>query len=155
MGRSVFARARQIPLMRGSKTNRGARKDQYMKLPIKSNVCAFCLSLLIFLAAAGSTWGQDKARLTGTVKDQSGGMMAGASVTLTNQGTNISRTTKTDGEGNYLFVLVDPGTYRLTIERTGFKKYVQSGITLEVNQNGRLDATLDLGQSAEVVEVKA
>jgi len=127
-----------------------------MKLPFtKSNVCAFCLSLLIFLAAAGSTRGQDKARLTGTVKDQSGGMMAGASVTLTNQGTNISRTTKTDGEGNYLFVLVDPGTYRLTIERTGFKKYVQSGITLEVNQNGRLDATLDLGQSAEVVEVKA
>jgi len=50
-----------------------------MKLPFtKSNVCAFCLSLLIFLAAAGSTRGQDKARLTGTVKDQSGGMMAGA-----------------------------------------------------------------------------
>jgi len=126
-----------------------------MKLPIKSNVCAFCLSLLIFLAAAGSAWGQATARLTGTVKDQSGGAIVGATVTLTNEGTNISRTTKTDGEGNYLFSLVAVGTYRLTVEHAGFKKNVQSGITLDVNQNGRLDVALEVGQASEVVEVSA
>jgi len=127
-----------------------------MKLPFtKSNVCAFCLSLLIFLAAAGSASGQATARLTGTVKDQSGGAIVGAMATLSNEGTNISRTTKTDGEGNYLFSLVAVGTYRLTVEHTGFKKNVQSGITLDVNQNGRLDVTLEVGQATEVVEVSA
>jgi len=74
---------------------------------------------------------------------------------LTNQATNVSRTTTTDGEGTYLFSLVEPGTYRLTVEHGGFKKNVQSGITLEVNQNGRLDVTMEVGQTSEVVEVSA
>lgn len=105
--------------------------------------------------ATGAAWGQATARLTGAVKDQSGAIVGDASVTLTNQGTNISRTTKTDAEGNYLFSLVDVGTYRLTVEHAGFKKNVQSGVTLEVNQNGRLDITLEVGQVSEVVEVSA
>jgi len=127
-----------------------------MKLPFtKSNVCVFCVALLTFFAWAGGARGQATARLTGTVKDQSGGAIVGTTVTLTNEGTNISRTTKTDGEGNYLFSLVGVGTYRLTVEHAGFKKNVQSGITLEVNQNGRLDVALEVGQASEVVEVSA
>jgi len=58
------------------------------------------------MVMAGNAWGQATARLTGTVKDQSGATVAAATVTLTNQGTNISRPTKTDAEGNYLFSLV-------------------------------------------------
>src|SRR5215472_16293088 len=118
----------------------------------------FLQGILVFVVsflAAGATWGQATARLTGTVKDQSGAIVAGASVTLTNQGTNISRTAKTDGEGNYLFSLVDAGTYRLIVEHSGFKKNAQSGVTLEVNQNGRLDITLEVGQASEVIEVTA
>src|SRR5258705_1333859 len=102
-----------------------------------------------------NAWGQDKARLAGTVKDQSGGAVQGSTVTLTNEATNVSRKATTDGDGNFLFALVDVGTYRVTIEQVGFKKYVQSGITLEVNQSGRLDATLSVGAPAEVVEVNA
>lgn len=118
----------------------------------------FLRSMFVFvvgLMAATVAWGQATARLTGTVKDQSGAIVTGASVTLTNQGTNINQTTKTDGEGNYLFPLVDVGTYRLTVEHTGFKKNVQSGIILEVNQNGRLDVTLEVGQATETIEVTA
>src|SRR6266581_9468133 len=121
----------------------------------RRDVSFFLYGFLALLVVAGSAWGQTTARLTGAVKDQSGGTMAGASVTLTNQGTNVSRTAKTDAEGNYLFSLVEPGTYRLTVEHSGFKRNVQSGITLEVNQNGRLDVSLGIGQTSEVVEVSA
>jgi hypothetical protein len=122
---------------------------------LQRNLFLFSLSLAAFLLMADGTWGQATARLTGTVKDQSEGTVAGATATLTNEATNVSRTTKTDGEGNYLFSLVDVGTYRLTVEHSGFKKNIQSGIILEVNQNGRLDVTLEVGQTSEVVEVSA
>lgn len=116
---------------------------------------SFLLGSLILLAVGGSAWGQVTARLTGTVKDPSGGTVAGASVTLTNEATNISRKTTTDADGNFLFTIVDVGIYRVEIERSGFKKYLQNGITLEVNQSGRLDATLSIGEAAEIVEVSA
>lgn len=119
---------------------------------IKRNFLA-CLAILL-LAAAG-LFAQTTARLTGTVKDQSGGTIAGAAVTLTNQATNVNRTTKSDGEGNYLFVLVDAGVYRLAVEHSGFKKNVQNDITLEVNQNARLDVALEVGQVTETIEVSA
>ena len=82
------------------------------------NVSSIKLSLLIFLmlAAASEVCAQTSARFSGTVKDQSGGTVAGASVTLTNQATNVNQATKTDGEGNYLFARVEAGTYRLTVE---------------------------------------
>lgn len=121
----------------------------------RRNLFVFLFSFLSLLVAAGSAWGQATARLTGTVKDQSGATVAAATVILTNQGTNISRPTKTDAEGNYLYALVDAGSYVLTVEHAGFKKNIQSGITLEVNQNGRLDVMLEVGQTTEVVEVSA
>src|SRR5215472_15212192 len=122
-----------------------------------TRTCAHRLlwGLVFALFACGSAWGQATARLAGTVKDPSGGTIAGVTVTLTNEATNVSKTTKTDGDGNYLFSLVEAGRYRLTLEHPGFKKDVQSGITLEINQNGRLDITLELGQTSETIEVSA
>jgi hypothetical protein len=113
------------------------------------------LGLLVLVLAGSSAWGQATARLAGTVKDASGGTVGGTTVTLTNEATNVSKTTKTDADGNYLFSLVEPGTYRLTLEHSGFKKNVQSGITLEINQNGRLDITLEVGETSQTVEVTA
>src|SRR5215813_10565994 len=103
------------------------------------------LGLFVLLSVCGAAWGQATARLAGIVKDPSGGSVAGAAITLTNEGTNVSRKTTTDADGNFLFPQVEPGVYRATIERTGFKKFIQSGITLEVNQNGRLEAELSIG----------
>jgi hypothetical protein len=121
----------------------------------RRNLCIFSCGFLALLMVAGSAWGQATARLTGTVKDQSGATVAAAAVTLTNQATNVSHDTKTDAQGDYLFSLVAVGTYRLAVEHAGFKKNVQSGITLEVNQNGRLDVTLEVGQTSDVIEVSA
>jgi hypothetical protein len=121
----------------------------------KRNLVAGLVTLAAAALIAASSWAQTTARFSGTVKDPSGGIVGGAMVTMTNQATNVSRTTRTENDGSYLFPLVDAGTYRLTVEHAGFKKIVQSDITLEVNQNGRLDVTLELGQTSEVVEVSA
>ena len=125
----------------------------------RSRFQGICIVFVIILAAvlgcAQATYGQANARLTGVIRDKSGSGVPGALITLTNQATNISRTAKSDAEGSYLFSLVDVGTYTLTVEHGGFKKYVQSGITLEINQNGRADAILEIGQNTETIEVTA
>jgi len=109
-----------------------------------------------FLAVlSGSAWGQTNASLRGTVTDQSGGVVTGAKVTLTNTGTDISRTTTTKSDGNYLFDLVQVGKYKLTVEKSGFATLVQGGIVLELNQNGRADVALKVGQTTQTVEVAA
>jgi outer membrane receptor protein involved in Fe transport len=117
-----------------------------------------CISVVLFVAILGGTrptWAQGTASLRGTVTDQSGGVLVGAKVTLTNEGTNISRSTATVGDGGYLFALVEVGTYKVTVERSGFRTHVQRGVVLEVNQNGRLDVSLKLGEGSQTVEVKA
>ena len=60
--------------------------------------------------------------------------MPGATVTLTNEGTNVSFTTQTSGTGAYAFDLVQAGTYKVTVEKSGFKKFVSSGNVAQINQ---------------------
>lgn len=116
----------------------------------------FILGWLAFLIASSPTSvhaQQATAQITGTVKDPSGAILVGAQVTLTNVNTNIARNTKTGKDGTYLFTLVPIGTYSLTVEQQGFEKYVQKGITLQINQNARQDVDLKVGTTGQVVEV--
>jgi len=107
-----------------------------------------------FLAVlSGSAWAQTKASLRGTVTDQSGGVVAGAKVILTNTGTGIARTASTSADGTYLFDLVEVGKYSVTVDKPGFSTFVQDGIVLELNQNGRLDVALKVGQESQTIEV--
>src|ERR1044071_1688805 len=115
----------------------------------------FIFGVVVWSLACRPAYGQATGRIVGLVKDSSGGTVIGANVTLTNEGTNISKTTQTDSEGNYLLSLVEPGSYRATSEHTGCKKYVQSGITLELNQHGRVSAVHQMGQVSVAVEVIA
>ena len=85
------------------------------------------LGLFVLLSVCGAAWGQATARLAGIVKDPSGGSVAGAAITLTNEGTNVSRKTTTDADGNFLFPQVEPGVYRATIvlqSQTAVPQYV-------------------------------
>ncbi len=91
--------------------------------------------------------------LTGSVKDASGAVIVGAKVTLRNTQTNAARTATTDKDGGYLFNLVPIGNYDLKIEESGFDTYIRKGITLEINQNARLDVALRIGKASQVVEV--
>jgi hypothetical protein len=117
----------------------------------------FLLSLNVsFIALTGSQGyaQQATAQIAGTVKDPSGAVIAGALVSLRNVGTNLSRSAKTTKEGDYLFTLLPIGTYELTVAQQGFEKYQQTGITLQINQYARQDVTLQIGTSAQVVEVQ-
>lgn len=112
----------------------------------------FVLSILL---AASYAAAQTTTTLYGTVSDRSGGVIPSAQVTATNTGTNLSRTTQTNTEGAYRFEFMPIGTYTVEVSVTGFKKFVQKGITLDVNVMSRVDAQLEIGQSTEQVEVTA
>lgn len=85
--------------------------------------------------------------------DQSGAVVAGATVTLKNSSTNITRHTTSGKDGEYLFTSIPIGTYELSVEQQGFRKYERKGISLEINQNAHLDVPLQIGASDQVVEV--
>src|SRR5438552_8284342 len=113
-----------------------------------------CLPVVLLVLIAGRAVGQQAtAQLTGTVKDQTGAVVPAAKVTLKNSATNIARTATSNKDGDYLFTLVSIGTYEVTVGKQGFSQYVQKGITLDVNQNARLDIPLRLGTQNEVIEV--
>src|SRR6267378_3567554 len=70
------------------------------------------------------------ADLQGVVRDQSGAVVSGATVTARNPGTNISKTTTTNQDGSYLIVSLTPGEYEVTVEAPNFKKSVLPGVTV-------------------------
>jgi outer membrane receptor protein involved in Fe transport len=96
---------------------------------------------------------QATALLTGTIKDSSGAVIAGAKVALKNSDTNVGQTANSNKDGDFLFTLIPIGTYQVEIGQVGFKKYLRKGIQLEINQNARLDVVLEVGTAAQVVEV--
>lgn len=93
--------------------------------------------------------------ILGTVTDQSGAAVVGASVTVSDidKGTSVNR--KTDETGSFQFPFLIPGNYKVTVEQAGFKKAEQSGITLQVDQRARVDIQLSVGNVSETVEVTA
>jgi outer membrane receptor protein involved in Fe transport len=96
---------------------------------------------------------QATALLTGTIKDSTGALVPDAKVTLKNSDTNIARTANSDKSGEFLFTLIPIGRYEVEVQGGGFRKYVRKGITLEINQNARLDVVLEVGAATQVVEV--
>ena len=111
-----------------------------------------CLLILIAGAAVEGRAQGFQGGIRGAVKD-SGGVIPGAEVTLTNQGTSLSRTTTTNAAGEYSFPNLAPGTYRLRIALQGYKAYAQEGIPVGTQQFITLDITLDVGTVAETVTV--
>src|SRR5690349_9239807 len=95
------------------------------------------------------------ATILGTVRDLSGAALPGASVTITQEATGYSRAVISSEDGTYLAPLLPVGTYSVTVERPGFARYTQRGITLELNQNARVDFSLSVGGVQETVTVNA
>src|SRR5262245_28645532 len=91
-------------------------------------VGALTLGALLALSSAAFAQSSTTATIRGTVTDSSGGVLPGATITLTNTGTKASATTVTDDRGGYLFV-VFPGTFSMKVELSGFKVHDQQGIT--------------------------
>jgi len=117
---------------------------------------AVALSFLFFTAPlAVHAQGVSSGTVTGTVTDPSGAVIVGADVTLTDITTHASRKLVTNADGHYFFVNIPPGTYDLTVGKTGFrsgkvaKQEVTVGLTLTLN------VKLEVGVATEVVEVQA
>jgi trimeric autotransporter adhesin len=111
----------------------------------------FAMLLLAVGAKAQTTYGG----VRGLVKDTQGAVIAKADVVLTNQGTNIVRTSVTTGDGEYSFSSVDPGKYTVTVTYAGFKKTENKNIVVETGATSTVDIGMTLGGSTEVVEVSA
>jgi hypothetical protein len=108
----------------------------------------FCLVASTLLSAQGTT-----GRISGRVTDPSGAVVAGVKVTLANEATGINRESASNPSGDYDFVEIPVGTYRLEFDLAGFKKNVRRGVALDVNQVITLNMTLQLGENKEVVDV--
>ena len=93
--------------------------------------------------------------IVGTVTDPSGAIIAGASITITNMGTNIAVKATTDASGEYVVTPLEVGKYSIAVESTGFKRSVRSDIQVNVQDRVRVDAKLEVGQVTDTVEVAA
>jgi hypothetical protein len=115
-------------------------------------------SLLVFalvLLLSGQIFAGVTASISGTAKDTSGAAIAGATVTATNVDTAIAVTQTTNGQGFYSFQSLTLGKYTVDVAQKGFKTYRQTGLILDVNSALTVDATLQVGQTTEKVEVAA
>jgi hypothetical protein len=93
--------------------------------------------------------------LVGTVTDQSGGALRGASVTLTNTGTGEKRQAQSAAAGDYQFLNLVPGTYRVDVEQAGFKKTTRDNIQVTVSGAVRADMSMQIGEVTQTVEVQS
>ena len=111
---------------------------------------AFVILLVVSAVARAQ---ESRGNITGKVIDPQGAIIPGATVVVTNAETNVSRQTTTNQTGYFEINLLNPGTYRVSVEAAGFKKTVRSGAELSVG--GRLDLhiPLELGQLTETVNV--
>src|SRR5687767_5599494 len=111
--------------------------------------------VLILLLTAGAAWAQGTAQLSGTVRDESGAVLPGVTVTATQTDTGLVRTAVTDETGGYLLTNLPTGPYRLEVMLQGFRTYVQTGIVLQVGGTPTLNAALAVGSLEETISVEA
>ena len=111
------------------------------------------LCLLIFLSALASA--QTAGDISGEVRDPSGALVPGVSITLTNVATNAVRTTKSNDAGLYTFPALQPGMYSLRAEKEGFKAYTQSNVEVQVQLSARINIEMQIGAVSESVNVSA
>jgi hypothetical protein len=95
------------------------------------------------------------ADIVGTIRDESGAVLPGATVTVVNQATNLTRTVTTDTRGRYLVAALPPGTYQLKADADGFASETREGLTLVLGQSAEADVTLKLATQAESIAVVA
>ncbi|PYR83439.1 MAG: hypothetical protein DMG19_19110 [Acidobacteria bacterium] len=122
---------------------------------MKRTVFVSTIVLFISLIACAGVWAQATAQISGTARDQSGAVLPGVEVKVTQTETGIARTAVTNETGSYVLPNLVLGPYRLEAALPGFRTYVQSGIVLQVNASPVINIVLEVGQVAEQVEVQA
>jgi hypothetical protein len=114
-----------------------------------------CKSIFVLLSLVSAALAQTTgtATLVGTVTDNTGAVVPGATVTVVNIETQFVYNGQTSPEGSYYVPNINPGTYRLTLEAQGFKRYVREGVTLRTSEQPRIDVQLEVGTVTESINV--
>jgi len=106
------------------------------------------LFLLVTLLSLPLAAQENTATITGQALDASGAAIPGARVVARNVETGIERATLTAETGDYTFPLLPIGTYEVRADKEGFKRYIQSGLVLQVDQRARVDFQLQVGAAS-------
>jgi hypothetical protein len=129
------------------------------KKPFSTRISRFCtisvgMAVLLFVAMPAGMQAQGiTGSITGTISDQSGAVIAGATITVQQEETNNIRTTITSDGGTYTITQLPPGHYDVKAEKAGFKSVQQKGITLAIDQTAVVDSHMTVGSQEENVEV--
>ncbi len=122
----------------------------------KASICAGILcSLCCLFSPTPALAQQATGQIAGVVTDPGGAVIVGAHITVTSPATKVVRQTTTNSEGFFQVLALPIGTYQVTAEQQGFRKYVAADNVLQINQTLRLDVKLAIGQQSEVVEVSS
>ena len=128
-------------------------------MKFRNNAALFLVLLLALISLSRNSlaWGQTAAtgQIVGTVTDPSKATVGQAAITVTNEATGISRTVKSNADGDYVVPLLTPGSYSVTVEATGFKTQTTENILVQVASTATVNIRLQLGGSAEKVVVEA
>src|SRR6201993_1639397 len=115
--------------------------------------CTLLLAFCVLLFTGSALAQGDRGTITGTVADPTNAVIPGAGVTATNSQTTAKYETVSTETGNYTLAQLPAGTYELTVELPGFKKYVRQGITVLATQALRIDVGLEVGTAGQEVTV--
>src|ERR1700689_5119912 len=96
----------------------------------------------VLLAAVSLSAQTFRGTILGTVTDASGAVVAGAKVTVKNEGTGLERTAQTSADGSYNLPELPIGSYTVTVSGTGFQTFVTKGVTVDVASERRVDAAM-------------
>ena len=124
-------------------------------LRLRARVGVFGAILALLFAAAPAAAQVDTGTILGTVKDQSGGVLPGATVTITHEGQGFTLSAVTREDGTFIFTPVRTGAYTVRVEFPGFRKTEQRSIGVSIQQNATVDFTLEPGNLTEDVVVTA
>src|SRR5512146_1994109 len=112
--------------------------------------------LLLAGCVACACFGQgDRGLLTGLVKDPTGGAIAGAAIRAVHVATNVATASETNAYGNYSLPFLVPGEYTVTANKTGFRQFERSGVTIAVNDRLTLNISMEVGSVSEKMDVRA
>jgi hypothetical protein len=120
-----------------------------------TRIVRLLLIVLIILVSGRVLYADVTGSIQGVVKDRSEAIVAGAKVVATNVATNLTSETVSGGDGSFRILALPAGTYRLTVTATGFRPFNETDIVVRVNDQLRVDVTLDIGSTTEQVEVQA
>ncbi|MFN2531009.1 MAG: carboxypeptidase regulatory-like domain-containing protein, partial [Pyrinomonadaceae bacterium] len=126
-----------------------------MRQHLTYGLCSLFVALLICFACNPMAFAQEEtaATVTGQVTDSTGAIISGATVVITNNATNEERRLQTNDQGIYFITPLKPGNYTLSVEQTNFKKYIESGVTLNAKDRRLLNVALEAGNVSESVTV--